>query len=62
MDLGYRPYRDGRPVIAYTTLPEETQHFYNRGIWTGNRMEIQQICSAGSAVPRFGRQKQGERS
>ncbi|MEZ4997224.1 MAG: hypothetical protein R2758_07120 [Bacteroidales bacterium] len=29
-------------MIAYTTLPEETQHFYNWGIWTGNRMEKQQ--------------------
>lgn len=49
---------DGRPVIAYTTLPEETQHFYNWGIWTGTGWKNSRICSAGSAFPSFDRQKQ----
>lgn len=49
---------DGRPVIAYTTLPEETSHFYNWGIWTGKEWKNSRICKAGSAFPRFDRQKQ----
>ncbi len=49
---------EGRPVIAYTTLPEETQHFYNWGIWTGTEWKNKLICNAGSAFTGFNRQKQ----
>ena len=49
---------DGRPVIAYTTLPEETQHYYNWGTWTGTEWKNSRICKAGSTFPIFTRQKQ----
>ncbi len=49
---------DRKPVIAYTTLPEETQHFYNWGIWTGTEWKNSRICKAGSAFPRFNRKKE----
>ena len=49
---------DGKPVIVYSTLPEETRHYYNRGAWTGTEWKNTRICQAGSAFPRFSRQKQ----
>jgi len=47
-----------RPVIVYTTLPEETRHFYNWSTWTGSEWKNKRICNGGSAFPRFNRQKQ----
>jgi len=49
--------QEGRPVIAFTTLPEETRHFYNYGTWDGTKWNNTQICAAGSAFPRFDRAK-----
>jgi rhamnogalacturonyl hydrolase YesR len=49
---------DMKPVIVYSTMPEETQHFYNWGRWTGTEWKNKRICNAGSAFPRFYRQKQ----
>ncbi len=46
------------PVIVYSTLPEETQHFYYYGIWTGTKWQNKKLCPAGSAFPRFKRPKQ----
>ena len=46
------------PVIAYSTLPEETQHFYNYSIWNGKEWHNTRLCHAGSAFPRFDRPKQ----
>ncbi len=46
------------PVIAFTTMPEETNHFYNYGIWNGKEWITNQICSAGSSFPRFVRKKE----
>ena len=48
----------GKPVIVYSTLPEETRHIYNRGAWTGTEWKNTRICQAGSAFPRFSRKKQ----
>lgn len=48
---------NNHPVIVYSTLPEETQHLYNYGYWTGERWENLQICRGGSAFPRFERLK-----
>jgi len=50
--------QDNQPVIAYTTLPEETQHFYNYGVWDGTKWNNTRICEAGSAFPRFDRPKE----
>ncbi len=50
--------QQGRPVIAYTTMPEETQHFYNYGIWNGSEWRHKRICEAGSAFPRFDRPRE----
>ena len=47
-----------RPVIVYTTLPEETMHFYNYGTWTGSEWQNTRLCRAGSAFPRFERGKE----
>jgi rhamnogalacturonyl hydrolase YesR len=55
-DIALTP--DKRPVIAFTTMPEETQHFYNYGIWTGKTWTHRRICEAGSAFPRLIREKQ----
>jgi len=49
--------KQNHPVIVYTTLPEETQHFYNYGIWNGTEWQNKRLCKAGSAFPRFKRQK-----
>lgn len=46
------------PVIAYATLPEETQHFYNYGIWDGEKWQNKRLCKAGSAFPKFDRTKE----
>lgn len=46
------------PVIAYTTLPEETMHFYNYGVWSGSEWLNTELCRAGSAFPRFNRPKE----
>ncbi|TNE52935.1 MAG: hypothetical protein EP344_15290 [Bacteroidetes bacterium] len=50
--------QEDHPVMVYTTLPEETQHFYNYGIWTGTAWKNKRICNAGSAFPRFERPKE----
>ena len=50
--------QENKPVIAYTTLPEETQHFYNYGRWNGHTWENHRICPGGSAFPRFERKKE----
>ncbi len=47
----------GHPVIVYSTLPEETNHFYQYGYWTGDAWKNIQITRAGSAFPRFERVK-----
>lgn len=49
---------NGHPVIAYSTLPEETRHFYQYGIWDGSSWKNTRLCNAGSAFPRFERAKQ----
>lgn len=49
---------DNRPAIVYTTLPEETKHFYHYGIWDGKEWQHTKLCGAGSAFPRFEREKQ----
>ncbi len=49
--------RESHPVIVYSTLPEETRHFYNYGIWDGAEWQNKRLCEAGSAFPRFERPK-----
>lgn len=46
------------PVIVYTTLPEETLHFYNYGFWDGEQWQNRRLCEGGSAYPRFDRPKE----
>ncbi|MEN8250491.1 MAG: glycoside hydrolase family 88 protein [Bacteroidota bacterium] len=50
--------KQNHPVIVYTTLPEETKHYYNYGIWNGNEWINTRICKAGSSFPRFERRKE----
>ncbi|MEN8124190.1 MAG: glycoside hydrolase family 88 protein [Bacteroidota bacterium] len=50
--------KENAPVIVYSTLPEETSHFYNYGFWNGKEWENKRLCKAGSAFPSFERPKQ----
>lgn len=50
--------KDDRPVMVYTTLPEETLHFYNYAIWDGQAWQTTRLCEGGSAFPRFPRPKE----
>lgn len=50
--------QDGRPAMVYTTLPEETLHFYNYAVWDGESWQNTRLCEAGSAFPRFPRPKE----
>ncbi|MEZ4701656.1 MAG: BNR-4 repeat-containing protein [Rhodothermales bacterium] len=42
---------DGTPVIAYTRLPEETDHRYHYARWNGSGWDDQQIVAAGPWFP-----------
>lgn len=55
-DIGLN--QQNHPVIVYSTLPEETRHFYNYGIWNGTEWVNARLCGAGSAFPRFERSKE----
>ncbi len=46
-----------RPVIAYTTLPEETSHYYHYGYWDGSVWQHVRLTDGGSAFPRIKRNK-----
>jgi rhamnogalacturonyl hydrolase YesR len=50
--------RDGRPVMAYTSLPEESKHIYNYASWDGTKWVNREICAAGSWFPRFDKRKE----
>jgi rhamnogalacturonyl hydrolase YesR len=50
--------KNDHPVIVYTTLPEETKHFYNYAAWNGKEWYNTKLCPAGSAFPQFERKKQ----
>ncbi len=41
----------GRPVVAYTRLPEETRHVYYYGHWTGSRWATHPVVDAGPWFP-----------
>ncbi len=49
---------DNYPVMVYTSLPEETMHFYNYTAWDGENWQNTRITNAGSAFPRFIRPKE----
>jgi rhamnogalacturonyl hydrolase YesR len=46
------------PVIVYTTLPEESKHFYNYGYWNGSEWRNTRLCLAGSAFPHYEKTKE----
>lgn len=50
--------KDNNPVIVYTTMPEETLHFYNYGFWDGEKWHNTRLCGGGSTYPRFDRPKE----
>ncbi|MCI5082248.1 MAG: glycoside hydrolase family 88 protein [Saprospiraceae bacterium] len=50
--------KEHNPVMVYSTLPEETQHFYYYGTWDGKKWQNKRLCEAGSAFPRFDRPKE----
>ena len=49
---------DGRPVVVYTTLPEESNHEYNYASWDGSTWVNHRICQAGSWFPRYVKSKE----
>ncbi len=48
-DIAIAP--DGRPAIAFTRLPAETDHHYEFGRWDGTAWKISEICPAGGWFP-----------
>lgn len=42
---------EGRPVIAFTRLPEETDHRYAYARWNGTSWAVSEICRAGGWFP-----------
>lgn len=47
-----------RPILAFSTLPEETRHLYHYSYWNGDKWMDKVVCPAGSAFPRFVRPKE----
>jgi hypothetical protein len=41
----------GRPVIAYTRLPQENDHRYHYACWDGSQWQDHEICAAGKWFP-----------
>jgi rhamnogalacturonyl hydrolase YesR len=50
--------QEGAPVIVYTTLPEESKHFYHYASWIGKQWQNQMVCEAGSWFPRHNHSKE----
>jgi len=50
--------KDGRPVLVYTTLPEESKHTYNYASWDGSKWQNHAICPGGSWFPRYEKKKE----
>lgn len=46
------------PTMVFTTMPEETQHFYHYATWTGSEWRQTKVTTGGSAFPRFNRSKE----
>jgi len=49
---------ENNPVIVYSTLPEETSHYYNYGMWSGTEWINKRLCKAGGAFPHFEKTKE----
>ena len=49
---------DHNPTLVFTTLPEETQHFYHYASWNGTQWNQKRLTPAGSAFPRLERLKE----
>jgi len=43
--------QDGRPVIAYTRLPKETDHRYHYARWNGAAWSDTELCASGKWFP-----------
>jgi len=43
--------QDGRPVIAYTRLPQETDHRYHYARWDGAEWSDTELCAGGKWFP-----------
>lgn len=43
---------DGKPVVCYTTFPEDMDHRYHYASWDGDRWIDAEICKAGGWMPR----------
>jgi rhamnogalacturonyl hydrolase YesR len=48
----------GRPVLVYTTLPEESKHVYNYASWDGTVWNGRTICEGGGWFPRYEKKKE----
>lgn len=48
---------NSKPVMVYTTYPEDSKHYYNRLYWNGDKWINQEICRGGSWFPRFKKNK-----
>lgn len=43
--------KNGRPVIAYTRIPSETDHRYHYACWDGEKWNDNELCAGGSWFP-----------
>ncbi|WP_298537037.1 glycoside hydrolase family 88 protein [uncultured Algibacter sp.] len=50
--------KDGKPIVVYSRLPEETKHQYYYAKWNGKKWAESKIADAGSAFPRVERKKE----
>jgi rhamnogalacturonyl hydrolase YesR len=48
----------GRPIVVFTTLPEESKHEYRYSSWNGTAWTNHFICQAGSWFPRVEKLKE----
>lgn len=49
--------QNGRPAIAYTRMPQETEHFYRYVRWDGKQWKDNQVLAAGKWFPQTPRGK-----
>lgn len=45
--------KEGRPVVAYTRYPHETDHRYHYARWDGEKWRDQELCKAGPYITRL---------